>query len=164
MPNGPAIGSDDLRVSDDHHPISGTLFTMPVVSLEQAFAAFGFSPAEAARMAAENRATNGLEAFGYSPDDRDTIPGDGGPDDEDEDEVDILDFAEEERQNGNLKKATEILIFALASCRGNPNMIVVELKAHVKLAHVYHEQNEFAKASKEFQGAFDIYEDWMTEN
>ncbi|KAL0570731.1 hypothetical protein V5O48_011222, partial [Marasmius crinis-equi] len=24
--------------------------------------------------------------------------------------------------------------------------------------------NEFAKASKEFQGAFDIYEDWMTEN
>ncbi|KAL0056851.1 hypothetical protein AAF712_016534 [Marasmius tenuissimus] len=110
-------------------------------------------------MAAENRAVNGLdESFGYYPDESSTTQ-----DEEDGNEVDILDLAEEEQRKGDLDKAAEVLVFALASCKGNSNMIVVELKAHVRLAHVYHEMKEFAKASKEFQEAYDLHQDWMTD-
>ncbi|KAK1230340.1 hypothetical protein PQX77_006571 [Marasmius sp. AFHP31] len=148
--------------SPNHHTTTIAIYPhlMPTVSLEQAFTAFGFSPAQASRMAAENRAVNGLDGgFGYYPDESNTMQ-----DEEDGDKVDILDLAEEERRKGDLDKAVEVLVFALASCKGNSNMIVVELKAHVRLAHVYHEMKELAKASKEFQEAYDLHQDWMTDN
>jgi len=127
---------------------------MPIVSIQQAFTAFGFSPAQAARMAAakSQRAANGLNKdFGNQPDE---LEGD---------QVDILDLAEEDRKQGNLQRATEILVFALASCKGNATLAAVELKAHVKLAHVYHEMKEFAKASREFQQAYELHQHQVTD-
>ncbi|KAF5357343.1 hypothetical protein D9758_005968 [Tetrapyrgos nigripes] len=41
---------------------------------------------------------------------------------------------------------------------------VAELKAHVKLAHVFHKQDEYENASKEFQAACGMYRDWMTDD
>jgi tetratricopeptide (TPR) repeat protein len=69
-----------------------------------------------------------------------------------------------ERQRGHLEQAEKILLLALVKCTGNGNLVVVELKAHVRLAYLYYEQDDYEKASKEFQAAFDMYRDWMTEN
>ncbi|KAL0064706.1 hypothetical protein AAF712_008404 [Marasmius tenuissimus] len=128
---------------------------MPIISAQQAFMALGIPPEQAAAMAEEHRAANGgLEHFGYVP----GVP-QHNPDDGDR----YLDLAEKERKKGNFNEAERILLECIQDCKSDSQYIVEELRAYVKLAHVYREKEDFAKANEQFQVAHDTYEDWMTE-
>ena len=129
---------------------------MPVISSPQVSVALGIPPERAAVMAQEHHAANGsLEIFGYVPD----VP----QPDADEDGDRYLDMAEKERKKGNFDGTERILLECIQECKTDGQFIVEELRAHVKLAHVYQEKEDFAKAHEQFQIAYDAYEDWMTE-
>ncbi|KAL0581024.1 hypothetical protein V5O48_001018 [Marasmius crinis-equi] len=106
-------------------------------------------------MAAEHRTANGLECFGYVPGVPQQSPEDDGPR--------YLDLAESERRKGNFDEAERILLECIGECKQDSRYNVEELRAHVKLGHVYREKQDFKRATEEFQVAYDTYEDWMTE-
>ncbi|KAF5344031.1 hypothetical protein D9758_012875 [Tetrapyrgos nigripes] len=120
----------------------------------------GCSPAEVAQIVAKAQAAQEPREFRAA---RLAFEDQGEYEREEDEGPDLIDLAEEDRQKGNLKTAEALLTFVLLQCKMTSN-VVKKLRVHVNLAHVLYEQEEYAKASEEFQAAYDLHQDWMTDN
>jgi hypothetical protein len=132
--------------------------------MAEVFQSFGFSPAEAGRMAAQHRAANdGLEVTGVVPvanfqtEEEDEEEEDDDEEEEEEDEeeeddgddddnVDILDLAEEARQRGDLQLCENTLLLCyLKTMQIGEGGIVIKLRCLVRLGELYHQKESWTK-------------------
>ncbi|KAJ7868843.1 hypothetical protein B0H13DRAFT_1055310 [Mycena leptocephala] len=148
-----------------------------VVSVTEVFQSFGFSAAEAGRMAAQHRAANGgLEVTGVFPvanfqteeedeeeEEEDEQEEDDGDDD---DNVDILDLAEEARQTGDLKLCENTLLLCyLKTMQIGEGGIVIKLRCLVRLGELYHQKESWDKAVDHFDKAYKLWDgvQWLAD-